>query len=591
VTFPAESAENQWRALAARISGRGRMRVSRDGGRTYPLRGERDITDKLPNQPAAVLIFDTGGCAKTFCIDLDASRGGSDAVERDFRALRAILSRFGCAHFADRSPNGGIHVYVPLAEPLPYPEAVRVANALAARTPTMDPMPMLGIQSGCIRPPGARHKTGGHQQLLDSLNAAWKATQEPTTVAAWQGFTNELGTVEPDVTPATEAGNVEHLRPLGRHSDPDGDYQSIARTGAYDATRYRSPSEARQAVIWSAVAAGWQLVDVAQRLENGTWPGLAAMYARYRPNSRHDALVRDWNRAVRFEKQRRTKGPDSSVRVGTTSGPKTHRAGVYQEIRTWANAVDYLYREGRNDDLATRAVLYALGEAAMKTGSLEVEFGNRSLAIATGLDQATVGKCLKRLAAEDRPLIELLNPARGIKAHLWQLRLDPDLQSAVEKIAWKPGKIHGIRPPFRELGHTAAFVYAVLERHSTALSGRAVATGAGLSPAAAHDALQILAAFGLADRSPTGWTVGKASLQQLAEQFGIVDIIRAQIARYRAERITWWARLGIVRLNIDGQSVGFHDTRPPPPPDNYIDGTLMDLLEAELGATLIERSA
>ena len=591
MTFPVETVENQWRALATKISGRGRMRVSRDGGRTYPLRGERDITDKLPNQPAAVLIYDRSGCAHTFCVDLDASRGGPEAVERDFRALRTILSRFGCAHFADRSPNGGIHVYVPLAEPLPYSEAARIARTLAARTPTMDPMPMLGIDSGCIRPPGAWHKTGGHQLLIDSLNAAWQATQQPTSAAAWGAFTRELGDVEPGVTPATETNNVERLRPLGRHSEPDSDYQSIARTGDYDTSRYQSASEARQAVIWSAVAAGWALVDVAQRLENGTWPGLASMYARYRSNSRHGALIRDWNRAVRFEKQRRKTTPDSCVRVGTTSEPKTHRAGVYQQIRTWANAVDYLHREGRNDDLATRAVLYALGEAAMKTGSLEVEFGNRSLAIATGLDQATVGKCLKRLAAEDRPLIELLTPARGIKAHLWQLRVDSDLLAAVENIAWKPGKIHGIRPPFRELGHAAAFAYAVLERRSEPLSGRAVGAAAGLSPAAAHEALQILAAFGLADRGPAGWTVGAASLQQLSEQFGIADTIRAQIARYRAERLAWWARLGIVRLTLDGRSVGHHDSRPPPPPDVGLDATLMDLLEAELGATLIAESA
>jgi hypothetical protein len=524
-------------------------------------------------------------------VDLDASRGGIEAVERDFRALTAILSRFDCAHFADRSPNGGIHVYVPLAEPLPFHDATRAARALAARTPTMDPMPMLGIDSGCIRPPGSWHKSGGHQLLIDSLNAAWKATQQPTSAAAWQAFADEIGGADNDVPPATEAGNVERLRPLGHHNDPDSNYQAVARTGQYDTSRYLSPSEARQAVIWSAAAAGWQLADVVQRLENGTWPGLAAMYARYRHNSRHSALVRDWNRALKFEKQRRDKGCNSSVRVGTTSEPKTHRGGVYQQIRTWINAVEYLYREGRNDDLATRAVLYALGEAAMKTGSLEIEFGNRSLAIATGLDQATVGKCLKRIAAEDRPLIELLAPARGVKAHLWQLRLDADLNSAVEKIAWKPGKIHGIRPAFRELGLPAAFAYAVLERSTKPLSGRAVAAHAGLSPAAAHEALLVLAAFGLADRSGRGWTAGSASLQQLAEQFGVAELIRAQIARYRAERAAWWARLGIVRLAIDGQSVGHHDSRPPPPPDIGFDRTLMDLLEVELGATVISQSA
>lgn len=583
-------AETAWRALAQEISGRGRMRVSRDGGRTYPRRYERTIGDAVPNQPAAVLIYDNSGSARTFCVDLDVSRGGIEAVERDYRSLTAILSRLGVAHFADRSPNGGIHVYVPLAEPLPYPDAAATARALAARTPTMDPMPMLGIDSGCIRPPGSRHRTGGHQLLIDPLTDAWKATKEPTTPEAWARFVGELNVeATPPHAPAGSTYEVieERLMARGRHTAPDATYQTIARTGDYDPDRYATPSEARQAVVWAAVAAGWAFSDVARRVGDGTWPGLAAMYGRYRRASRHGALVRDWRAAIGFEKRRRGTTGVKSVRVGTTRELKTHRGGTYQQIRTWLNAVDLIHDETRRDDLATRAVLLALGEAAQKTASMTVEFGNRSLAIATGLNQATVGKCLKRLAEEERALIILLLPANGVKAHTWQLTIPADLDDTVGHISWRRGTVHGIRAAFRELGLPAAFMYAALEQQHSPAGGRDLARTARLCPTSAYDALDTLAAFGLATRSRDGWSVGAADLAHLAESFGVLDAIREQLEIYRAERRAYWAMLGIIRLTDPTGPVGTYDRAPPPEAPDEVGWTLMDLLEAELGAHVI----
>lgn len=562
------------------------MRVSNDGGRTYPVKRERALTEALPNQPAAVLIYDHSGAARTFCVDLDVSRGGQAAVERDYKALSAALTRAGASFFADRSPNGGIHVYVPLDEPLPFHDARAAALALAARTPTMDPMPMLSIQSGCIRPPGARHKSGGHQALIGSLTAAYVTTQVRTTAAAWSRFAADLPISADDAGEIPD--NVTQLRPRGRHTAPDGGYQAIARTGDYDTARYASDSEARQAVIWSAVAAGLELRDVASRLVDGTWPGLAAMYARYRPHSRHQALVRDWNSAVQFEKHRRETTGTGSVRVGPTSEPKTHAGTAHQEIRSWANAVDLIFDQNRRDDLAARAVLYALAEAGQKTGSTVLEFGNRSLAIATGLDQRTVGKVLNRLVDEDEPLIDLLRSATGVKANVYSLVIPDRLSTTARRRTWKKGKISGVRAAFRELGLAAAFVYAALEHRDGPTSGRELAGDARLGVQTTYDALATLQAFNLAVRSPTGWTIGAASLDRLAEAFGITELIKAQIERYREERRIYWAMLGIVRLVDDaGTSIGTYDHDPPPdpPPDDH--ASLMDLLEHALGAQVV----
>lgn len=579
----------EWRALAVGIAGKPRMRLSRDGGKNYSRRGERTITDNLPNQPAAVLIYDSAGCARTLCIDLDTSKGGVDAVERDFSSLRTILSRLRARYFADRSPNGGIHIYVPLAEAAPFHEARAVAQALAAQTPTMDPMPMYGLTDGCIRPPGAFHRTGGHQRLIGTLTAAHEAVLYRNSAAVWVQLMSDVGATAlldgHRDNAASNVTNIERLTALGRYTEPDARFQTIARTGDWD--RYSSPSEARQAVIWAAVASGWTFSDVARRIEDGTWPGLAALYARYRQAGVHKALGRDWQAALRFEKRRRNELQASSVRVGPTRALKTHRGGVYQQIRTWINAYE-IALAGNTDDLATRAVLAALAEAAQRTGSLIVEHGNRSLAIATGLDQRTVGKTLKRLAEADEPLIDLVLPAAGVKANAYQLVIPESVATAANSRPWKKGKAHGIRAAFRELGLPAAFMFAALEQATEALNGRDLAKDSRLGVTSAYEALAVLHSWGLAERSPTGWKLGTQNLEQLAEAFGIIDQVKAQIERYRAERRAYWAVLGIVRLvDHTNSPVGrYNDERPEPPPDGA--QTLLDLLEQVLGAHLID---
>ena len=87
-----------------------------------------------------------------------------------------------------------------------------------------------------------------------------------------------------DPTAALEDG-VDGAPHLPRASGPRelaADYLRIATTGLYDTGRYRSPSEARQAVLAAAVSAGLTLPQVLTRIDTGVWPGLASFYTRYR---------------------------------------------------------------------------------------------------------------------------------------------------------------------------------------------------------------------------------------------------------------------------------------------------------------------
>ncbi|NHA02105.1 hypothetical protein G5V59_27380 [Nocardioides sp. W3-2-3] len=171
-------------------------------------------------------------------------------------------------------------------------------------------------------------------------------------------------------------------------------------------------------------------------------------------------------------------------------------------------------------------VLWALAEAAALTGDLNVEFGNRALAVATGLDQSTVGRALNRLLAEplDRRLIDRVREAHGVRAHTWSLRIPPLLAPAVAAKPWRRGRIHAIRPAFRE---TRPDRRVRLRR--TGATGRAHQRPRA-RPARRRQRRRDLRraqharkAWGLVDRIPAGWTLSPTAattLQQARRSLG-----------------------------------------------------------------------
>jgi DNA-binding transcriptional ArsR family regulator len=509
-----------------------------------------------------------------------------------------------------------MHLYVPFTVPIGFHDARDLALALARRTPSMDPAPNQNLSDGLIRPPGSIHPSGGHQILHGTLTDAHRlaATGNPVGVltALRESLAGELAAVTtghhdptaPDDLDAAAGG-------LPRRSgsrELAADYLRIATTGIYDTTRYRSPSEARQAVLDAAVWAGLTLPAVLARIENGTWPGLAAFYTRYRhPGTRRKALLADWAKAVAYVTAQHAKNPtESLVRKSPTSEPPSHGGhpgstiqdqqqrrsrgtpGEYRWIRGWWTALGLLEHTRYTDraGIGKRWVLRAIGEAAMKTGSRYVAFGVRSLSVATGLDHTTVAAHLRALRDEDDPLIDLIENDRGLAGDLYQLRIPDQAAARATTVGWKAGKLHALRPVFRELGHPAAFVYEALEQ-SRGRPERSfdLVTRTGLSRTAVYQALETLAAWNLVTPRDGRWVlVPGTSLQLLAEQFGCADTVRAQVSRHRHERTQYRRAL----RTVDQHHVPTTDAAdgylwpPEPPPDTG--ETLLQLLERELGA-------
>jgi DNA-binding transcriptional ArsR family regulator len=564
---PAEA----WAALAPVLAGQPRVRLSKDAGKSYPQKHERNLTEALPSFPAAVRIFGKDGTCAAIFLDFDTSVAGLDWVQADVRAVQSWLHSVGARWIEDYSPNGGRHVYVPLAQRVTFSEARDLVEALGTRYRTLDKTPHQNLLHGCMRTPGSPHKRGGYQELAMSLSMAYDIARRPNNATVWAAMTKDLGAeikavralrLQETFTPETSDAPVLE-QPVGRMSRA---MQVLAQTGLYDSNRYASDSDARQAVILSAAAAGLQLVDVERRILQGTWPGLASFYARYAARHRLTSLRRDWMSALSYLSKKPTKTePNDNVRSSTTSQPKTQAAGIkglhatsnpdaeHRHIRTWRSALrirEVTYQESRAG-MARRMVLRALGEAAHMTASRFIEFGVRSIAVATGLDHTTVGLHLRELRAEKDPLVTLVEEARGTKGDLYMLTVPEELKSAAEDATWQKGKIHALRPVFRELGLPAAFVYEALE-HSPDMQTSDIVRVTRLSRSAVHEALEVLAAWNLVARDGSrAWSVVAAtSLKQLAEQFGVLEVVAAQIQRYRDDRIIWreWLAKKIVTV-------------------------------------------
>ncbi|PTT68490.1 MarR family transcriptional regulator [Arthrobacter sp. HMWF013] len=549
-----------WAALAPLLAGQPRMRLSRDAGKTYPQKHERNLTEALPSLPAAVKIFGKDGTCAAIFLDFDSSVAGLDWVQADVRAVQSWLHSVGARWIEDYSPNGGRHVYIPLARRVTFSEARDLVEALGTRYRTLDKTPHQNLLHGCMRTPGSPHKRGGHQELAMSLSVAYDIARRPNRAAVWDAMVKDLSAEikavralrqEGTFTPTTSDAPIID-QPVGRMSRA---MQVLAQTGMYDTNRYASDSEARQAVILSAAAAGLKLLDVERRILQGTWPGLASFYARYAARHRLPSLRRDWSNALSYLSKNQAEGTEkNNVRRSPTSQPITQAPGVkgsssisnpdaeHRFIRTWRSALrirEVNYQQIRTG-MGRRMVLRALGEAAHMTGSRFVEFGVRSIAVATGLDHTTVGLHLRQLREEKDPLITLVEEARGTKGDLYMLTVPEELRSVAEDATWQKGKIHALRPVFRELGLPAAFVYEALE-HSPGMPIAEIVRVARLSRSAVHEALEVLAAWNLAVRSPSrAWSVvAGTSLKQLAEQFGVLEAVAAQLQRYRNDRIIW----------------------------------------------------
>ena len=183
------AAEAAWRAVTASIAGTPHVRVSRDGGRTYPARHARPLPAEPPLQPSTVPVYDAGSASgRMLALDLDAGRGD---VDHQAAELGQLLERLDARFVADVSPSGGRHMLILFSSLLPWRELRDLARAMSLRFPVTDPAPMCSL-GGQISPPGSRHKSGGWRVLSTPLSEARAAVEYPNGPEVWAALLDEF---------------------------------------------------------------------------------------------------------------------------------------------------------------------------------------------------------------------------------------------------------------------------------------------------------------------------------------------------------------------------------------------------------------
>ena len=551
--------------MTLRLAGTPHVRISRDGGRTYPARHARPLPAEPPGQPCTVPVYDPGSATgRMLALDLDTGRGRAglgtdgDGVERQAAELGQLLERLGGRHVADVSPSGGRHVYVLFAAALPWRELRDVARALALRFPLIDTAPMCGL-GGQIAPPGSRHKSGGWR-LLSSPEAASAAVGHLCGPGVWAALLTELAAElqQVEISPAgadsaaaaeLDDTGVPWVPRLGGRAPLGAELEDTARTGRWDHTRYPGRSEARMAILGSAAARGWQLAEVQSAIASGAWQGLAGLYGRRSEPGRMERLLPlEWRKCAgkisREENVRRWHTSDLSTRPPVE---ETAWSAEYGLIRQWLTAIlcaaedpERVKGWGRRA-IAVRLVLLALGQAAMVAGASTIEFGTRNLALHSTLSHRTVSRVLRILRDEPDPLIDLVSPRRLARADRYALRIPDRYADSVRWRRRRAGRIEAAHPAFLALGGVPALVYQVLDQAKT--RGAEVARAARLSTSATSAALRVLAEHGLAERGPGGWRRGPVALADVAESTGAAALQREREGRYKQDRESWRARL------------------------------------------------
>jgi len=509
------------------------------------------------------MIHGSDGSVTTLCLDLDTSKALQAVVHSDAAHLRAMFTSCGILFVEDFSPSGGRHFYIPLRDRMDAAEARELVEALALTATSLDPSPHQNITDGCIRVPGSVHKSGGHQTLITPLSQAYDILRRRNPATALVELRAALAPelIRKRALKARAAKTVATQRTgflpqFSLTKASESPLRRVARTGLYDTARYKSPSEARMAVLNHFNACGWSLQHVENEL-TGQFPGLAALYGS--PERRARLLPAEWAKAQAFTSTRSQKrNPRQDKRknalINNTSptsitGGATNlsSAGINQLVNDLENvlyaALDHRLQARGRQGLSLRLLIRGLlgYMRAKETDVLDV--GCRTLAVAMGKHHVTIARLLPVLVSASDGILTKIADARHKTADIYLIQLPEHYQKLARELTWRKGKIHAVRPVFRALGDATALVYEAIERghHSPTTADLVRATG--VSRNACSAALSEMEVLGMIRRQGHTWKTTAVNLRMLAARLGVLDDYLEQISRNRHERAAWHAYL------------------------------------------------
>ncbi|WP_284986828.1 hypothetical protein [Arthrobacter sp. fls2-241-R2A-172] len=522
------------------------------------------ITRTLPGRPAAVTLHGSDGRVATLCLDLDTSKALKHVVDADAAQLATMLGKTGVAFVEDFSPSGGRHMYIPLQERMEATEARELVEALSLVATSLDPSPHQNVTDGCIRVPGSAHKSGGHQTLITPLHQAYDVLRRRNSPGAIHSLKAALA---PELTrnrarKARESKMITAQRstaawPLPTDAGSEAPLRRVARTGLYDTARYKSPSEARMAILNHFAACGWTREQVQNEL-GSQFAGLAGLYGTTTKQER--LLPTEWAKAQSFTANRTaTKGPprkagEKTALINNTSPTKTtggalkpSSAAIHQLVNDLENIVyailDHRLQTRGRESLGLRLLMRGLlgYMRTMQTDILDV--GCRTLAVAMGKHHVTIARLLPILAKASDGILAKVADARHKSADVYVIQLPEHYKQLARDLTWRKGQVHAVRPVFRALGDAAALIYEAIERGRHSPTTAEIVRTTGISRNAATKALAEMEALAMIKRHGRHWKTTTVNLTNLAARLGVLDDYQAHISRNRHERAAWHAYL------------------------------------------------
>ncbi|MET3370637.1 UNVERIFIED_CONTAM: hypothetical protein ABIE34_003914 [Jeotgalibacillus campisalis] len=553
--------------LASLIAGEPSYRLGRWIGQKFqyprPTRVPK-ITRTLPERPAAVTLHGPDGRVSTLCLDLDTSKALKHVVDADAAQLANLLQTTDVGFVEDFSPSGGRHLYIPLRERMDAAEARELVEAFSLMAASLDPSPHQNITDGCIRVPGSPHKSGGHQTLITPLAQAYDVLRHRNSTAAIQSLKAALA---PELArnrarKARETKMVTAQRSaaalsLTAAAGSEAPLRRVARTGLYDTARYKSPSEARMAVLNHFAACGWSREQVQNEL-GGQFPGLAGLYGSVSKQER--LLPTEWAKAQAFTaNQTAPKGTlrkvgektalinNTSLTEPTGGALQASPAAMHQLVNDLENIVyavlDHRLQTRGRESLGLRLLMRGLlgYVRAMQTDVLDV--GCRTLAVAMGKHHVTIARLLPVLAKASDGILSKVADARHKAADVYVIQLPEHFKQLARELTWRKGQVHAVRPVFRALGDVAALIYEAIERGRHSPTTADLVRTTGISRNAAAAALADMEALAMIKRDGRHWRVTTVNLTNLAARLGVLVDYQEHISRNRRERAVWHAYL------------------------------------------------
>ena len=565
-----------WTACAAHIAGKAAQRGLRkiDGRGAYPQNAQARLSDKRPNKPTAVLLYDDNERLHCLAFDFDAKATNPEQARNDAYDAIMLLTEAGYSPVADYHPSGGWHVYAKLHRPEKHSRIASLAYAIEARYPSFDKSPLTNNPlHACIRPPGSPHARGGHQTLTTTSEAAQAALETDPGPAAFNRLRKYVNAsafntkaakqrrttnTEWDLTRAKGTTKCPTISPHAEH---------LAKTGTCPPGRncnhkpYKSPSEVRMAIVRSAVNNGWTYADLDAQLPVWRW------LANALTGKASDILRRDWHNAKAMRAAERAKRPlhtdqdHEQVNHGhkAQSRPykqhkptRTNTRGVrptlelgpehdpYLQLRKFCALLEEAGKRLRLSP-TDRAALRALTLLCLLQGRTASNAGLRSYAEAANLDHSTISNVLTKPELADL-ITRIAHPMQGTLSDVWEL----NIEAAAEHTP-VTGKLDAVHPVFRAIGgHLEADVYQYLRAHRNAAhSGPSIAEALGYERQRVTESLQLLTGWNLAAYDPKSrkWDLGSANPDQLAERLGGYADQREQHLRHVEHRKAWARRL------------------------------------------------